>query len=162
MSSTTTIVETLGTVLAKSDPNRLADALRQVNLQNFFTPQKLTSTITANAAPTITQLIQGVTANAGVAPAGSPTSAMMIKTLRVTASGTAGSVGAYIVTDAGGTAIVPPGGASTAVGVALLSDDGTTITFPNTVTGVVIEFVPNSAALLSGAFGSGQSADYSS
>ena len=74
----------------------------------------------------------------------------------------AGGKAVDITINSGGTAIVPPGGASTAVGVALLSDDGTTITFPNTVTGVVIEFVPNSAALLSGAFGSGQSADYSS
>ena len=65
-----------------------------------------------------------------------------VVSLRVTASATAGSLGTYGITDAGGTAIVPPGGAGAAMGIAKLSDDGKTITFPNTVTGFVLEYIP--------------------
>lgn len=75
-----------------------------------------------------------------------PPKAGTIRTLRVTASGTAGSVGAYGVTDASGTAIVPPGGASAALGIARLSDDGDTITLPNSVTGFVLTYYPRPAA----------------
>ena len=53
--------------------------------------------------------------------------------------------GTYGVTDAGGTAIIPPGGASASMGIAKLSDDGKTITFPNTVTGFVITYYPRAA-----------------
>ena len=50
---------------------------------------------------------------------------MVVKTLRVTASGTANSVGSYIVSDAAGTALSPTAGAN--VGIALLSDDGKSV-----------------------------------
>jgi hypothetical protein len=65
--------------------------------------------------------------------------------LRVTASGTAASLGTYILGDTGATAIIPPGGAGAAVGVAKISDDGKSITFPNTVTGFVLEYMPRAA-----------------
>lgn len=68
---------------------------------------------------------------------------MVVKTLRVTASGTANSVGSYIVSDAGGTALTPTAGAN--VGIALLSDDGKSLTFPSTVTAFTIEYVPRPA-----------------
>lgn len=68
---------------------------------------------------------------------------MVVKTLRVTASGTANSVGSYIVSDAAGTALSPTAGAN--VGIALLSDDGKSLTFPSTVTAFVIEYVPRPA-----------------
>jgi len=68
---------------------------------------------------------------------------MVVKTLRVTASGTANSVGSYIVSDAAGTALTPTAGAN--VGIALLSDDGKSLTFPSTVTAFVIEYVPRPA-----------------
>lgn len=68
---------------------------------------------------------------------------MVVKTLRVTASSTANSVGSYIVSDAAGTALSPTAGAN--VGIALLSDDGKSLTFPSTVTAFVIEYVPRPA-----------------
>lgn len=68
---------------------------------------------------------------------------MVVKTLRVTASATANSVGSYIVSDAAGTALSPTAGAN--VGIALLSDDGKSLTFPSTVTAFVIEYVPRPA-----------------
>lgn len=68
---------------------------------------------------------------------------MVVKTLRVTASDTANSVGSYIVSDAAGTALSPTAGAN--VGIALLSDNGKSLTFPSTVTAFVIEYVPRPA-----------------
>lgn len=68
---------------------------------------------------------------------------MVVKTLRVTASGTANSVGSYAVSDSGATALSPTAGAN--VGLALLSDDGKSLTFPSTVTAFVIEYVPKPA-----------------
>ena len=44
--------------------------------------------------------------------------------------------------------IVPPGGAGAAVGIARLSDDGKTITFPNTVTGFVLHYMPRAETAL--------------
>lgn len=68
---------------------------------------------------------------------------MVVKTLRCTASATANSVGTYAVGDAGSTALTPTAGAN--VGLALLSDDGKSITFPTTVTAFVLEYVPKPA-----------------
>ena len=68
--------------------------------------------------------------------------------LRVTASATAGSLGTYILGDDGATAIVPPGGAGVAVGIAKISDDGKTITFPNTITAFVLEYMPRADVAL--------------
>ena len=68
---------------------------------------------------------------------------MVVKTLRCTASDTANSVGTYVVGDAGSTAFSPTVGAN--VGLALLSDDGKSLTFPTTVTAFVLEYVPKPA-----------------
>lgn len=68
---------------------------------------------------------------------------MAVKTLRVTASGTANSVGTYAVGDSGSTALSPTAGAN--VGLALISDDGKTLTFPTAVTAFVLEYIPRSA-----------------
>ena len=94
------------------------------------------------AAATITGL--SLDTGEGLPPLGALTS------LRVTASGTAGSLGTYILTDPSGTPIVPPGGASAAVGIAKISDDGKTITFPNTVTGFVLQYMPRASVDSSG------------
>ena len=58
-------------------------------------------------------------------------------------------------TDPSGTAIVPPGGASAAVGIAELSLDGSTITFPNTVTGFVLVYSPRPATAVTEQFATG-------
>ncbi len=160
-SSTKTFPENLQDELNNANPNTIADVFRQMALGNMLSAVKVTVTsMTAVAAVPLTTpatftgatvTIAGLPASTtaeGGDPGVSPTpfpAILVVRTLRVTASGTSGSVGAYIVTDAGGTAIVPPGGASAAVGVALMSDDGTTLTFPNTVTGFVLEYTPRSA-----------------
>jgi hypothetical protein len=58
-----------------------------------------------------------------------------------------------VVSDAGGTALTPTAGAN--VGLALLSDDGKSLTFPSTITAFVIEFVPRSENVLSTVWPSG-------
>ncbi len=139
---TTTIAPTIQLALDKANPNQVADLLRKIKLGTMLTPLKRTFTgLTAAAAFDLT-LIDGT----GETPANSNNvnrmAALLVGTLRVTASGTAGSVGTYQVSDTGGTPLVPPGGASAAVGVATISDDGKTITFPNTITAFVIEYLP--------------------
>lgn len=156
MAATTTKTDTLQEVLEKADPNTIADALRKVGAARQLAIIKVVVTgLTAASAIDITTAavkaaatITGVTLETGeqLPPIGDVTS------LRVTASGTAGSLGTYGVSDAGGTAIVPPGGASAALGVALLSDDGKTLTFPNTITAFVLQYRPRSSNALSGDF----------
>ena len=144
---TTTKTATLQSILADANPNLLADALKKLGLGTLFAPIKVVVTgLAATATPDITgPLVKAAAVITGIdeladgvnlPPLGS------LLSLRVTASGTAGSLGTYIFTDAAGTAIVPPGGASVAVGIAEISDDGTTITFPNTVTAFVLEYTP--------------------
>jgi hypothetical protein len=152
--STVVLPETLQIELNRGSANTIGDVAQRIQLGTILTPQKYTTGVsTASATWTITQLIAAYrVTNSLTAPEkpADPTSALVIKTLRVLASGTAASVGAYIVTDAGGTATLPTGGANAGVGIALLSDDGTTITFPNTVTNVAIEFVPAPAVSMTG------------
>lgn len=138
---------TLQQQLEKANPNELADALRRLGLGKLFAPIKVViAGLTAAAAVDITSAaakaaatITGIDAleDGELLPA-----IGACLTLRVTASGTAGSLGVYQLGDAGATPIVPPGGAGAAVGVATISDDGKTITFPNTVTGFVLEYTP--------------------
>lgn len=151
MAVTATKTNTLADVLDKADPDQIADALRLIKLGRMLNPLKVTfAAITAVAAPDLTTFKvgdAGVTVNQGLTnfPVGTPLPPVLdLTSLRVTASGTGASLGTYTLTDTGGTAIVPPGGASVAVGIAKLSDDGKTITFPNTVTGFVIEYTPRS------------------
>lgn len=137
--STTTVNRSAKLVLDEANPNDIASALQLLKLGTVFAPLKRAFTgLTAAAAFDITA-IDGTGETTG---AGNPNRlpAAHVRTLRVTASGTANSVGTYIVSDAGGTATSPT--ASTIVGIALISDDGKTITFPTTVTAFVIEYVP--------------------
>jgi predicted RecA/RadA family phage recombinase len=67
--------------------------------------------------------------------------ALMIQSTRVVTSGTAGSVGCYLVADHSATPCLPAA-ASTQPGVATISADGLTLTFPNTVTRVVTQYIP--------------------
>jgi hypothetical protein len=140
-------VDTVKEVLTKADPNQLPDALRRVDLGNLLQIKEFdTGTITAAAAITI------------------PGGALMVTGARVVTSGTAASVGTYLVGDSSVTPLLPPGGASVAVGIASaqgiaapgagLTGAGliTSITFPNTVTRAVIRYISAPAAVLTGKF----------
>lgn len=146
--ATTTVAETIQETLEKADPNTIPDAFRKMKFARMATVIKVTvAALGATATPNITSAaVKAAATIAGVVLASGENLPPIgqVLSLRISASGTAGSLGTYAVSDAGGTAIVPPGGASAAVGVALLNDAGTVITFPNTVTGFVIQYVPRS------------------
>jgi hypothetical protein len=157
---TVTFLDTLQNELNNGNPTSVANIIKLMQLGTMLSPIKVTSgTITATAAPVITSaaFYAGATVTGVPAANEEPAEAtlpaiLVVRTLRVTASGTAASVGSYIVSDAGGTPTLPTGGASAGVGIATLSDDGTTITFPNTVTAFVLEYVARSATDLQTAF----------
>jgi len=137
--STSTKTISLQAVLDRANPNDLAPALQQLLLGTKFAPLKRTFTgLTAAASFDLTTIDgTGETVGAGNV---NRLPVDIVRTLRCTASGTANSVGSYGVSDAAGTAVSPTAGAN--MGIALLSDDGKTITFPTTVTAFVIEYMP--------------------
>lgn len=149
--STNTKPRTLQVVLDEANPTEIADGLAQLDLGTVFTVLKRAFTgLTAAAAFDLT-LIDGTGETVGISNV-NRRPANLVRTLRCTASGTANSVGSYVVTDAAGTPTSPT--ASTIVGLATISDDGKTITFPTTVTAFVIEYMPLtvSAAAMATAF----------
>jgi len=135
---------TLQKILNFCNLNQFMNALKKVKLGNVLAPVKVTFVglsaaaaidITTNAsrlAATIVGLDRGLSDNLPAIHA--------VKTVRVTASGTANSLGTYAIGDAGSALLSPLG--STVVGVALLSDDGKTLTFPSTITAFVIQYIP--------------------
>jgi hypothetical protein len=155
--STTTADITLQQILNNANLNQLAAALSKVKLGNVLGSVKVTvASLGATATPQITG--SAVRAAATISGLDRGTNDNLpaiqtVKTLRVTTSGTANSVGSYVVSDASGTAVSPTAGAN--VGLALLSDDGTTLTFPTTVTGFVIEYTPRPDTALSTLWASG-------
>lgn len=160
--STTTADITLQQILNYANANQIPNALRKVKLGNVLASVKVVVTgLTATATPDITSasVLAAATVTGLDRAANDALPAIgLVKTLRVTASGTAGSIGPYVITDAGGTAAIPPTAtayAGAAVGVATLSDDGKTLTFPNTVTAFVLEYMPRSDADLSTVWASG-------
>lgn len=152
MSATTIDETTLRDQLNRSDLNAIADIAKKIKLGDTLSLVKATVTVLgATATPDITSaavkaaaVVTGIQLDTGenLPPIG------QVVALQVTASGTAASLGAYIVADAAATAIVPPGGAGVAVGIAKLSDDGKTLTFPNSVTAFTIRYYPQSAVPL--------------
>lgn len=157
MSATTTKTDTLAAEINKGNVNTFANALGKVKLGNVLTPIKVTfaslssaaaidiTTAASKAAATITGLSLATGEN--LPPI------LSVTTLRVTA-GAAGA-GPRTVTDAGGTAVTAGATGNTGVaGVALLSDDGKTLTFETTVTGFVLEYIPRAAADVTAAFAS--------
>jgi hypothetical protein len=139
---TTQVNTTIKTALDQANPSQLADLLRQMKLGTMTAPLKRTFTALTAASTFDLTLIDG----AGESPASvlnpNRKAALLITALQVTASGTAASLGAYTAAVAAATPIVPPGGAGLAVGVATISDDGKTITFPNTVTAFTVIYMP--------------------
>lgn len=144
---TTSATQTLKDALSKADPNEIADALRKVDLGNLLQVKEYdTGTITAIAAVPL------------------PENALAVLHARVVTSGTAASVGSYHVGDSAVAPLLPPGGASVAVGIASsqgitapgagLTTAGrvTSVTFPNTVTRVVFRYIAAPKALLTAKF----------
>jgi hypothetical protein len=132
--------ETVKTVLDQANPNKLADALAKMDLGTMLTPKKVTLTG-----------LTGTTHNMTDAAHGSNPAILAVVALRVTAASTGTAVGTYGVTDAAGTVVSPA--TSSAMGIAKLSDDGTTLTFATAdVTAFVIEYIPRPAVDMNGAF----------
>lgn len=140
MSTTTTKSRSLALVLNESNPNEIASALQKLALGTLLTPLKRTFTGLTGAATYDLTAIDGTgeivgTANPNRLPA------LAITSLRVTAATTATVVGAYGTTDIGGNVVSPA--THTIMGVALLSDDGKSLTFASAdVTAFVIEYIP--------------------
>lgn len=158
---TTQLSNTLQRALDAGDLNVLADLMRKIRLGTMLSPIKLVATgLTAAASFDITAVaFRAFCTLTGVEiPTGEGLPAILaVKTLRITASGTAGSVGPYVVGDAGVTPAIPPTAtayAGAAVGLAKLSDDGKTITFPNTVTAFTLEYIARAYTDLDDTFAS--------
>lgn len=146
--ATTTADVTLQQELNRGRLDHLATIFQKMKLANMLAGSVKVTTTGLTPAASFDLTSAAVLAAATISGLDRETSdrlpaAMVVKTLRCTASSTANSVGSYIVSDAGGTALTPTAGAN--VGIALISDDGKTITFPSTVTAFVIEYVPKPA-----------------
>ena len=148
---------TVQEILNEGNLNQVADMLRLMKAGYCLSPIKIV--VTGATAASAFDVTNQVTTKAFATVTGitlatnEPLPAIaVVKTLRVTASGTGASVGSYITSDAGATPLLPPGGASTAVGIVSLSDDGKTITFPNSVTAFVLEYMPRPAVLMDSVF----------
>ena len=131
---TTSVPQTLELGLTQANPGFIADALRKVDLGSFFKLQK--ESITQSAADSVSL------AKAAFGPA-------MVH-VRVTAGG-ASTLGAYLVSDAGGVAVK----VGAEIGVCKLSDDGLTLTFAATsnITACVVSYLAAPAAALDEQFG---------
>lgn len=135
---------TLQQILNKANLNQLGTLLQKMKLGNMLNPVKVTvaglaaaasvdiTTAAVRAAATISGLDRDTGDNL---PA-----ILSVTSLRVTAVDT-GALGPRAVTDAGGTAGAP---GANGPGIALLSDDGATLTFEGTVTGFILEYIPRS------------------
>lgn len=138
--STSTTSRSTKVVLDEANPNEVADGLRKLALGTVFAPLKRTFTgLTAAATYNLT-LLDASGETAGVANP-NRLAANLIRSLRVTAATTANSVGSYAITDVAGTVLTPTAGAN--VGLARISDDGTTLTFATAdVTAFIVSYMP--------------------
>lgn len=138
--STSTTPRSFKVVADEANPETLADVAKLLKLGTTLSVLKRTFTgLTAAATYNLTTLdASGETvgaANANRLPA------FIIRSLRVTAATTANTVGSYAVTDVAGTVLTPTAGAN--VGLARISDDGTTLTFATAdVTAFIVEYMP--------------------
>jgi hypothetical protein len=149
MSVTATAAETLKVALDEANPNKLADALRKVALGTILAPLKRTFTGLTGASCDLTAT-DGVGETAGAANP-NRLAALRINTLRVTGVTASTDIGSYVASDAAGTGVTAND--SAVVGIATISDDGKTITFPNgDATDFVIEYIPRPAADMTAAF----------
>lgn len=156
MSNTTTQANTPREELNQGNANTMGDIAARMKLGTMLTPIKVTVGSLSAASSfdiTTTAFFSKITASLGLPPGTTQLPAIRsVGTLRVTAVG-GGATGPRIVTDAGGTAVAPGATGNSGVpGVALLSDDGKTLTFEGTVTGFVLEYSPRSAVDMTGAY----------
>lgn len=160
MSVTTTKTKTLQQSLDNGNLNEIANVIKRMKLGTMMRPLDVSFTITAAASLDLTSATAraGATVNDGDIPEGYVASktnlppANVVRSLRIIASGTGASLGSYICGDPAASMIVPPGGASAAVGIARLSADGKTVTFPNTVTQFRIVYLPRAADALDSSY----------
>lgn len=156
MTVTSTKLESVQQKLAKSNPQDVADVLKKVGGKRHALIKVVVTGLAADDNPDITgalvkaaAVVTGIDAlavNEYLPPVGK------VLSLRVTASATANSLGTYGVTDKDGAAIIPPGGPGAAMGIAKIDDAGKTITFPNTITGFVLQYEPRSETAMTEEF----------
>lgn len=151
---TATRDKTYGEYLDEANLGYLDASLKAAKLGQILSLVKVTATgLTAAAAHDIT--LAGFKALSTIAGIYLPTGTNLpaigeVISLRVTAATTASTVGAYGITDAGGTAVTA--NTSAVMGIALLSDDGKTLTFPTAdVTAFVLVYRPRPAVAMSAA-----------
>jgi hypothetical protein len=144
---TTTVVPTLQQQLNNALPDELPDILRLMQFGNMVTPLKRVFTGLTSSA---TQVLTQIDATGETVGASNPNrlAALAVTALRTV---TGGTPGARIVTDAGGTAGAP---GANGPGIALISDDGTTLTFEAAVTAFTIEYIPRAAVSMTAAVSS--------
>jgi hypothetical protein len=121
MAGSVTQNQTVGFNLDQGTPARMLTAAARVHLATMLTPVD-TGDVTVSAAAAV------VLPNSGAAN--------IVESCEVVASGTAGSLGWYTVV---------PSTAGQGDGIATISADGTTITFPNTVTQYRVRYLPQPA-----------------
>jgi hypothetical protein len=140
--TTATINPTLQTELDKASPTEIADILRLMGLGTMLAPLKRAFTSLTGAA---TYDLTALDASGEVVGAANPNRLplLALRTLRIVTATTATVEGTYVLTDASGTAVTA--GSSGVVGIAKISDDGKTLTFPSAdVTAFTIEYIPRS------------------
>ncbi len=146
--TTTTKTQSFQAAVNVGNLNNIADALREMKAGYCLSPIKLTlSSMTGTAVLKITTA--AVKAKAVAAGSSGITldtgenypAIGIVKTLRVT-TGNA-SAGLRSMSDSGDTATTT---------IALLADDGTTITFEDTITGCVLEYYPAPAVVMTADF----------
>lgn len=148
--STVSVTQTLQEVLSKADPNRLADALRKVDLGNMLKVHKLTLTNTAVAA-TIEMPAKGdlsITNGATVTTANAASGGNIMVPVAVRVSDVTGGTGAA------GVRFVGDASATPSATVCALSADGSTLTFEGTVKAAVVWYIAMPATLISDLFDS--------
>jgi hypothetical protein len=141
---------TIQSALNQSNPNQLPDLLQKVQVGDMLANIKAVATsLTAAGSFDITTAafyakctVTGLNTLGGDRATLPPVG--VLRTLRVTAATTASTVGTYILTDVAGDMITAA--THTVVGVARISDDGKTISFPTTdVTAFIIEYAARAA-----------------
>lgn len=157
---TTLVKRTLRRVLNNALPDNFMDAMRKIKFGNMASIVKVTVTgLTAGASFDITTLAfkAQVVATGGFTGIDLDTNEGLppiniLRDLRVTAASAGTTVGSYMAGDVAATMVVPPGGASAALGIARLSDDGKTLTFPANVTAFTFSYRPGVASSLDAEF----------
>jgi hypothetical protein len=150
---TTTTADITGQqILNRANINQIDRVFRKMRLGNMLGAVKVTFAGLAGAAShditTAASLAGATIVGLDREATDSLPAIRVVKTLRVTAAGTNSARGSYVMTDVAGTIISPAD--STAIGLARISDDGKTLTFPTAdVTAFILEYEPRSESDLS-------------